>query len=74
MLQDEMSLDAPPKARFQSNWQKVLAYDRGLYLPKTRGGARSADDVRLAVNELGDKVEGDDPGNACKLIVEFWVG
>lgn len=69
MLADTMSLDAKPKARFQSSWQKMLAYDRGLYVPQTFRTAKSADDIRIATNEFADKVEADDPKNACKHLM-----
>lgn len=69
MLSDVMSLDAKPAARFESKWQKTLAYDRGLYQPRTFGAAKSADDVRIATNEFADKVNADDPGNACKHLI-----
>lgn len=69
MLADEMSLAPKSAAKFQSKWQKNLAYMNGLYQPQTFGAAKSADDIRLAVNEFSDRVEQDDPSDACKYLV-----
>lgn len=69
MLGDEMSLAPEPAAKFQSKWQKSLAYMTGVYHPTTFGAAKSADDIRLAVNEFSDKVNQDDPADACKYLV-----
>ena len=67
MLGDEMSLAPRPEARFQANWQKGLAYQKGLYRPSSHSGAKSADDIRLAANEFADKVSQDDPQCACRM-------
>lgn len=69
MLADEMSLAPKPEAKFQTKWQKNLAYQMGLYLPQTFGAAKTADDIRLNVNEFSDKVHQDDPKCACKYLL-----
>lgn len=69
MLADEMSLAPKPAAKFQSAWQKMLAYQTGLYNPEGFKAAKSGDDIRLAVNEFSDKVHQDDPKCACKYIL-----
>ncbi|EPT32112.1 hypothetical protein TGME49_223040 [Toxoplasma gondii ME49] len=63
--------DAP---RFSSNWERLLAYHHGLYSPeKFNSTTKTADEIRLAVNDFAAKVHADDPKNACKylMIEEF---
>ncbi|CAD7933449.1 unnamed protein product [Amoebophrya sp. A120] len=69
MLGDEMSLAPPTAGKFQSEWQKKIAYRYGLYQPSSMNAAKSADDIRLSVNEFSDKVLADDPKDACKYLL-----
>ncbi|CAD7970645.1 unnamed protein product [Amoebophrya sp. A25] len=69
MLGDELSLAAVPAGKIGSKWQKNLAYFTGLYRPRSMGPAKSADDIRLSVNEFGDRIQQDDPNSACKYLL-----
>lgn len=70
MLADEMALSGKPEGKFQTKWQKKLAYHHGLFQPRSFGPAKTADDVRIATNEFADKVNLDDPEDACKYILQ----
>ncbi|PHJ25778.1 hypothetical protein CSUI_000365 [Cystoisospora suis] len=54
---------------FSSNWERLLAYHHGLYLPSMHGATKTADEIRLAVNDFAAKVEADDPKSACKYLM-----
>uniref|UniRef100_A0A0G4HQP2 Uncharacterized protein n=1 Tax=Chromera velia CCMP2878 TaxID=1169474 RepID=A0A0G4HQP2_9ALVE len=74
MLADKMPLggftDGPPS--FSSRWEKMIAYHHGLYAPSRHGPSKSADEIRLAVNEYSDHLNAENPKDTCKyLAIEY---
>eukprot|EP00747_Dinoflagellata_sp_TGD_P162263 gnl/TRDRNA2_/TRDRNA2_179679_c0_seq1.p2 gnl/TRDRNA2_/TRDRNA2_179679_c0~~gnl/TRDRNA2_/TRDRNA2_179679_c0_seq1.p2 ORF type:complete len:209 (+),score=55.71 gnl/TRDRNA2_/TRDRNA2_179679_c0_seq1:89-715(+) len=55
-------------AHFSSKWEKLVAYHHGLYVPEMHQSTKTADDIRLAVDEFSAKVQKDAPKDACKYL------
>lgn len=53
---------------FSTNWEKLLAYHHGLYLPQVHHETKSVDEIRSNVGEFSEKVHIDDPNDACKYL------
>merc|ERR1712224_41385 len=67
-LAKKMSLDGHKRPTFSTGWEKAVAYHHGVYVPETHGATKTADDVRLAVEEFSEKVKRDAPNDACKYL------
>mmetsp|Transcript_121095 Transcript_121095/g.210265 ORF Transcript_121095/g.210265 Transcript_121095/m.210265 type:complete len:215 (-) Transcript_121095:75-719(-) len=61
-------LEGNKKPTYSSNWEKLVAYHYGLYVPEMYGATKTADDIRLSVNAYAEKVHADSPKDACKYL------
>jgi len=63
-----MHLEGNAKPSYSSNWEKAVAYHHGVYVPEKYQATKTGDDVRVAVKEFSDKVQADNPKDACKYL------
>mmetsp|Transcript_33481 Transcript_33481/g.72436 ORF Transcript_33481/g.72436 Transcript_33481/m.72436 type:complete len:169 (+) Transcript_33481:85-591(+) len=64
----EADVHAPKKIGFSTNWEKLVAYHHGVYVPEMAQGPRSSDEVCKAVADFSEKVHKDAPKDACKYL------
>jgi len=67
-LQFYVPLEGNQKPSYSSNWEKLVAYHHGLYVPELYQPTKTADQIRCAVNDYTDKVHADAPKDACKYL------
>jgi len=67
-LSHHMSLDGNRKPPFSSNWERLVAYHHGTYMPEAYQPAKTADEIRLEVANYAEKVHQDAPKDACKYL------
>merc|ERR1712008_46526 len=64
----KMDINATKKPVYSSNWERAVAYHHGLYIPETYQAAKTADEIHVAVADMGEKVHKDSPKDACKYL------
>lgn len=59
------------KPTFSTNWEKLLAYHHGLYIPERHGAPKTTEEIKEAVNKYSATVNAEQPKDACKwLLIE----
>jgi len=62
------NLEGNQKPNYSSNWEKMVAYHHGLYVPEMYQATKTSDQIRSAVNDYTEKVHADSPKDACKYL------